>query len=361
MMLKTMKRWGRAAMIAGAAMALYAEASAQVPTTVSHQGRLYDANDAPLNDTLPVVFTLYDDPVAGNVIWTETHSVTFESGYFSLELGTTDPLDRTVFDGTKFYLGVTVGADPEMTPRAPVGSVPYAVMAGDVSGDINPSSVSIGGTEVIDSNGAWVGDPTGLTGPTGPQGGEGPVGPEGPQGGLGPAGPPGSVGPTGPTGPAGPMGPVGPQGPQGATGPQGPQGVQGPTGVVATASLNAGPGNTIMPAGAYMFVGPTATVTTTATQRIVAFSLAPMFSPTGTGFGAVDICFQPSGGGALDDFSTATIVTYDFGPLAARPPYSAAGTVVPGAGTWNVGMCLYNAGSVAINVANTQGYVQIVN
>ena len=55
---------------------------------------------------------------------------------------------------------MTIGNDPELSPRAPIQSVPYALFAGDVNGDIHPSTVSIGNMEVINENGQWVGNPT---------------------------------------------------------------------------------------------------------------------------------------------------------------------------------------------------------
>lgn len=47
----------------------------------------------------------------------------------------------------------------------------------DVAGN-----VAINGTQIISSDGRWVGDPTGLRGPQGPQGSQGPQGPQGPPG-----------------------------------------------------------------------------------------------------------------------------------------------------------------------------------
>lgn len=229
-----------AAAIAAVSM-VSVSASADVPTTLVHQGRLYDAENAPLNESLTLVFTIYDAASGGEVLWTESHEVAFDDGYFSVELGSDEPLDTSVFDGSKVFLGVKVGADPEMTPRAPVGSVPYAVMAGDVTGDINPTSVSIGGTTVIDENGQWTGDATGLIGP---QGAPGPAGP------AGPAGPEGPEGPTGPEGPAGPPGPVGATGATGATGPAGATGATGPTGATGATGATG-------PAGATGPTGPT--------------------------------------------------------------------------------------------------------
>ncbi|MBI4702022.1 MAG: collagen-like protein [Deltaproteobacteria bacterium] len=144
------------------------------------------------------------------------------------------PLQESTFDGSTRYLGISVGDDPEMTPRAIVGSVPYALVATNAVGDITPKSVAIADYgEVIDSKGKWVGDPTGLVGPQGPQGPKGDPGPQGPNGLQGPKGDPGPVGAQGATGPKGDPGPQGPQGltgPQGATGPKGEQGPAGPQG-----------------------------------------------------------------------------------------------------------------------------------
>jgi hypothetical protein len=210
--------------------ALGAGGALAAPTAVTHQGRLFASDGTAIDATLDVTFTLYDAPQDGNPVWTETHAITFDQGYFSAVLGEADPLDDAVFDGSVLYLGVTVGADPEMSPRAPVESVPYAVrstVADDVPGDIHPSSVSIGNTLVIDASGNWVGDPSGLVGPTGPAGPAGPAGATGP---AGPAGATGAIGPTGPQGLQGVPGPIGPAGSVGATGPTGPQGIAGPQG-----------------------------------------------------------------------------------------------------------------------------------
>jgi len=196
-----------ASILAAASASLSSSALAAVPTTITHQGRLYNTEGVAIDGTLEVRFAIYDAEGADTPIWTELHTITFEDGYFSTELGSLVPFeDEDVFDGSVRYLGISVGADPEMTPRARVASVPYAMLANNVNGDITPSSVSVGGVEVIDSNGNWVGNSSGLVGPTGPagpQGAIGPVGPIGPQGGIGPTGPQGVIGPTGPQGPSG--------------------------------------------------------------------------------------------------------------------------------------------------------------
>jgi hypothetical protein len=202
-------------------------AAAAVPPVLVHEGRLFDADGAPITAPLDLEFTLYDAPTGGQAVWTESHpGVAFDDGYFVVTLGGSAPLEEALAGGPLF-LGVRVGDDPEMTPRMRVASVPYALVCGDAVGDLHASSVSVGGTPVIDAEGHWVGDPAGLQGPPGERG---PQGPAGPQGDVGPAGPQGEQGPPGERGPQGIQGERGEQGEQGPPGERGPQGIQGERG-----------------------------------------------------------------------------------------------------------------------------------
>lgn len=254
-----LRRLGRVALFGlslAVTAAIASPAGAAVPATLTQQGRLFNAAGEPLSQTLEVQFAVYDLKAAVTPIWTETHSITFDDGYFSVALGETTPFPPTVFDGTTRYLGIKVGADPEMTPRSPIQSVPYALLAGDVLGDIHPTSVSIQGFgEVIDKDGNWHGVPQ--VGPTGP---EGPVGPTGPEGAMGPTGADGAQGPMGPQGLDGPLGPVGPTGPPG---PQGPGTVQSVTAgngllggtITTTGTIAADPATLAFLATAQTFTG----------------------------------------------------------------------------------------------------------
>jgi len=230
--------------------------AAGVPPYLTEQGRLFDAMGMPISAALPFVFTLYADKDAMMSLWTETKQITLEDGYFSTTLGDTTPIPPEAFNGTTRFLGIKVGMDPEMKPRQPLSSVPYSLMATNAIGDITPASVAVGGKVVIDSRGRWIGDTTGLVGPTGPQGPSGPGGAQGPAGPAGPPGPPGAPGPGGtgggPTGPAGPPGPPGQPGPAGPGGPPGPGGTgpagpPGPTGPGGTGP--AGPPGSPGPSG----------------------------------------------------------------------------------------------------------------
>lgn len=102
-------------------------AHAAVPSTMSYQGVLTDGAGAHVPDgTYSLTFSLYDVPAGGVPLWTETQaSVPVASGLFSVVLGSATPLGLA-FD-RQYWLGIAVGADPEMTPRTPLTSVPYAL------------------------------------------------------------------------------------------------------------------------------------------------------------------------------------------------------------------------------------------
>ncbi|HLM75410.1 MAG TPA: collagen-like protein, partial [Polyangiaceae bacterium] len=151
----TIRRWISALTLAGGVSAFAASAVADVPQTITNQGRLVDADNKPIEGALPVTFAVYDAADAKEPIWSEKHTVTFDEGYFSVSLGSIEPFGDGVFDGSLRYFGMSIGDEPELLPRAPVQSVPYALLARDVNGDIHPTSVSINGTEVINENGEW--------------------------------------------------------------------------------------------------------------------------------------------------------------------------------------------------------------
>jgi hypothetical protein len=92
--------------------------AASVPATVGYQGRLYDQSGTPVSGTMSVTFSLYASATGGTAVWSETQSVSFANGYFAVQLGSVTGFGTTAFDGTVRYLGVKVGSDAEMTPRA---------------------------------------------------------------------------------------------------------------------------------------------------------------------------------------------------------------------------------------------------
>ena len=109
--------------------------ASSVPTMISYQGQLLDSSGNPVPDrTYSMTFKLYNVPSGGTAFWEETYpSVQVTDGLFNVLLGeyVSLPLDEgELYPIDPTYLGVTVGSDPEMTPRQQMVSVPYAFRAG---------------------------------------------------------------------------------------------------------------------------------------------------------------------------------------------------------------------------------------
>jgi hypothetical protein len=108
----------------------YFNTLAEVPQIINYQGKLTTNTGASVNDTLPMVFTIYSDTGGTTPLWTETQpAVIVEKGVFNVLLGSVDSIPYSVFDDSIRYLGVKVGGDPEITPRKPMVSVAYAYKA----------------------------------------------------------------------------------------------------------------------------------------------------------------------------------------------------------------------------------------
>jgi len=224
-----------AAALLAAALLLAAFAALAAPLTLSHSGRIVDKiTGEPLQGPQQITFTLYSAELP---IWTETLSVEFSDGYYAALLGESEPFVASDFDQPALSLGMALAGEPEFSPRLAFSSVPFAIQAIDATGDINPNSVSIAGSTVIDANGEWVGPATDLIGPPGPKGDTGPQGPAGPPGKTGSRGAAGQRGAPGPRGPRGLRGPQGARGEPGEPGPQGPSGALD-AGTVATRFCN---------------------------------------------------------------------------------------------------------------------------
>jgi hypothetical protein len=99
------------------------------PGLISYQGRFSDTGTPLADGAYSVAFTIYDQPTAGTVLWTETQNVTVTGGLFSVLLGSVNPISPSVFSGSTCFLGIKLGANPEMTPRPRLSSVPYSMVA----------------------------------------------------------------------------------------------------------------------------------------------------------------------------------------------------------------------------------------
>lgn len=130
--------------------ALSDAAHADVPVLLQHQGRLLDAADTPVDGTVDLTFSIFEVPVAGAPLWSESHpGVSVSGGLFNTTLGSIVPLTADLLVPSsnglppatiERYLEVQVAGDPPLSPRVRLISAPYAVAASRVSGDIETQS-----------------------------------------------------------------------------------------------------------------------------------------------------------------------------------------------------------------------------
>jgi hypothetical protein len=155
-------------------------------------------------------------------------------------------------------------------------------------------------------------------------------------------------------------GPAGPQGPEGPAGPAGPQGA---TGMATVLPINGFAGSNIASlSGAYVFVGPTVSVTITAGQKIVAVSSAPLSTTGGTTFAQIGICYAiPPLNSPINNFVGSNYSIVEF--TNTRNTYTASATISGlAAGTYTIGLGVKNFGSVDLNDNDyVNGWVMVVN
>jgi len=104
---------------------------AAVPQVIPYQGQLKDAAGTPVNGVVNITFSLYTTDTSTTSIWSETHiGVNISKGLFKVDLGSVTGFLVGTFS-TPVWLGVTIGTDPEMSPRTPLNSAPFALHADD--------------------------------------------------------------------------------------------------------------------------------------------------------------------------------------------------------------------------------------
>ena len=107
-----------------------ASAEAQTPRTISYQGVLCDATGQPRPDgSYAITFRLYDAESGGTALWTEQKSLVVQRGLFSTQLGDQVLFGATLTFDRRYWLGVQVAAETELSPRIPLSSAPYSFNA----------------------------------------------------------------------------------------------------------------------------------------------------------------------------------------------------------------------------------------
>jgi len=103
------------------------EAEGDAPKLINFQGRLTDGSGNPVADgNYSITFRIYDAATNGNVLWSDSLTVSTNGGLFNTLLGSASALPTTIFEDTTRYLGIRVASDPEMTPRQRLVAVGYS-------------------------------------------------------------------------------------------------------------------------------------------------------------------------------------------------------------------------------------------
>jgi len=107
-------------------------AIAEVPQIIAYQGRLLDnAGDPVADGAYLITFRIYDDPSAGVTLWNSgIRQLNAVDGFIAYNLGDTTVIPDALFaTDTNLWLGIKIGVDAEMTPRARLASVGHAYHA----------------------------------------------------------------------------------------------------------------------------------------------------------------------------------------------------------------------------------------
>lgn len=105
-------------------------AMAQVPRTINYQGRIADGPN-PVTGTRQMTVSLYTVATGGTSLFTESHSVVFKDGIFTVGIGTETPggIPTSISFDQQYWLGVTIenfNSGNELTPRYILRSSPYS-------------------------------------------------------------------------------------------------------------------------------------------------------------------------------------------------------------------------------------------
>jgi hypothetical protein len=102
----------------------------QIPRVLSYQGILTDTSGVPKPDSLySMTFRMYSVAIAGSAKWTETKNVQVKGGLFSTMLGDVTPIPDSLLFDRQYWLGLQLGANPEVTPRIQMTTSPYSMSA----------------------------------------------------------------------------------------------------------------------------------------------------------------------------------------------------------------------------------------
>jgi hypothetical protein len=111
-----------------------ANSAAMPPDAINYQGYLTNAQGAPVNGNVDLLFSLWDAPSGGSELWNEVISgMAVSQGIFEAVLGATNPLPDAIF-ANPLWLEIRVNGEV-LSPRKAFKSAPYAMRARQVDLD----------------------------------------------------------------------------------------------------------------------------------------------------------------------------------------------------------------------------------
>ena len=149
---------------------LFLKQAFAVPQTLSQQGRLLDdTTGLPVDGNHNLTFRIYESPASTTALWSESLSITFDNGFYTVVLGSDigNPLDSSLLSSDPLYLELQLNSDTPFLPRQKFHSLPFAQIAKEAKslkgGTVEASQIQVGGMVVVDSNGSWVGPTVNLS------------------------------------------------------------------------------------------------------------------------------------------------------------------------------------------------------
>jgi len=129
-------------------------------STIPYQGFLTDVDEQPLTGAYDMKFCLYDSATGGTSLWCEqwngANQVQLNDGLFNVSLGSLSAISSDTIANGPLFLGVTIGTDNELTPRAQIGSGVYAMQVPD--GSITQQQAPF--APIVYRDGRWIGQQT---------------------------------------------------------------------------------------------------------------------------------------------------------------------------------------------------------
>jgi len=139
---------------------------AEIGKSINYQGRLMNASGLNVSDgTYSMKISIYSQASGGSHLWSASTTeqtptgtvqpieVEVKNGLFSILLGDISndqvAFPEGLFNNESLYLGITVGADSEMTPRKRLSAVPYAYNSQTLQGQYASNAVSNTGGDLF--------------------------------------------------------------------------------------------------------------------------------------------------------------------------------------------------------------------